>query len=167
MLKVEIVKSIDEFKSLRKDWDEALAKSSVDDVHLTWEWCFAWWDNFGKKELNIILVKEAGNILAIAPFIKAKVRWRWLPIRNTNILKNFNSPSFDIILTEKEEECMGAIFNYIEKEDWDFIDFGNISSQSRTLRRLEGLADKGLFWLHKGKVPRMSPFIPIKAFLSV
>lgn len=162
MLKVEIVKSIDEFKSLRNDWDDALAKSSVDDVHLTWEWCFAWWNNFGKKELNIILVKEAGNILAIAPFIKAKARWRWLPIRNINILKNFNSPSFDIILTEKEEECMEAIFHYIEKEEWDFIDFGNMPSQSRALKLLEGLADKGMFWLHKGEEPRMSPFIPIK-----
>ena len=47
MLKVEEINSIEKLESLQHSWDSALKRSPNNDVHLTWEWFYAWWKNFG------------------------------------------------------------------------------------------------------------------------
>ena len=88
MLTVELVDSMEKLGSLRKAWNDALAKSSVDDAHLTWEWFYAWWKNFGREGLFVLIVKDSDRVLAIAPFVKQKSRLLGLPVRNISAMRN-------------------------------------------------------------------------------
>jgi CelD/BcsL family acetyltransferase involved in cellulose biosynthesis len=161
MLTVELVDSMEKLGSLRKAWNDTLAKSSVDDAHLTWEWFYAWWKNFGREGLFILIVKDSGRFLAIAPFVKQKSRFLGLPVRKISAMRNCYSPRFDIILSERENECMEAILSYLDKEQWDMIELGHIRLESMTLKLLEGYEKKGSFILRRDKARYTSPYISI------
>jgi len=61
----------EDFVGMKDKWNELLEGSSTNDVFLTWEWMFSWWNTFkddGKK-LHILVGKDSqGRFIGIAPW---------------------------------------------------------------------------------------------------
>lgn len=68
-IKIRVIKKINEFQQLKLDWLRLLAQSDADQLFLTWEWVNCWLLS-QKKEipLVIVVVEQAGQVTAIAPF---------------------------------------------------------------------------------------------------
>ena len=49
MLKVLHYRNWGELEPLRESWNATLQRSASDTVFLTWQWCEAWWKNYGRN----------------------------------------------------------------------------------------------------------------------
>ena len=113
-LSIEEVNDVEKFRALRETWNKLLRESSDDNIFLTWEWLFMWWQHYGgDKKLRILIIKESGKIIGIAPFMQSKYR---KGIISVNVMENICSTKgcdySGIILTKKKHESI-AIRNRI------------------------------------------------------
>ena len=68
-IKIRVIKSIGEFQTLEADWRRLLVQSDADNIFLTWEWINCWLLS-QKKEIRLVIIvlEQAGKVIAIAPF---------------------------------------------------------------------------------------------------
>jgi CelD/BcsL family acetyltransferase involved in cellulose biosynthesis len=116
-LVIEEVNDIEEFRSLRESWNALLRESPDNNIFLTWEWQFTWWQYFDQgKELRIFLIKDGNELIGIIPFAQSKYRKGLISI---NILENLCSETCDysgiIISRNKYETAFAFFMNYVEK----------------------------------------------------
>lgn len=167
-LTVRVVTDSEEFKSLRQTWDRLLAKSSDNDVYLTWEWMFTWWNHYGEgKKLNILLIEDGGRVIGIVPLMQAN--YGKFPIR-LDVLENISSMDPDysgVILTERKEDCVATLLSYLEEI---------INGSSVTLRLSRIAEDSEFLTLMRKQCPSFSkslvsferilttcPYVPLPA----
>ena len=81
MLKIKAITNIGDLSQLVGVWNHVLAQSCSDNIFLTWEWVFNWWQIYGKNKKLFVLTLTDQNetIVAIAPFY----------CRRKRILKSF------------------------------------------------------------------------------
>lgn len=162
-MKAVIIREISEFKKLEKDWNFILSNSSIENVFLTFEWQFSWWQHFKHRYLlYIILVLDKNQIVGIAPLMLSKQ----YGFRQLRFISGPNADYEDIITTgdvKKREEIIAIIIETLgTSKDWDmfrlegirgsspnFILFSNISRKKNNL--------KVSFQAHKDG----APYIPI------
>jgi D-aspartate ligase len=104
------------FRSLRETWNRLLQQCSDNNIFLTWEWLFTWWQHYGRdKKLRIFLIKDSDKIIGIAPLMQSKYRIGFISV---NVIENLCSERCDyggIILAEKKQESIAILLNYLEK----------------------------------------------------
>ena len=119
-MKVEIIQDRNKFRNMSLEWNSLLEKSNVFSVYLSWEWLYTWWEIFGKTqnwELFIVTVRENGELVGIAPFIKRQIK----------VLGIINRISIEFLGTgedEKDEVCsnyLDIIVKANSKEVYDLI----------------------------------------------
>src|SRR5437879_919032 len=119
-MSVQLVQTNEEFRKLRSDWDELLARSASNTIFLTWEWLWAWWNAYAKTddELLILLVRNSDSMLAgIFPlYVRRTMAIRALPIRCLRFIGegSFDSDYLNFITLPDEQT---AILN----EAWTFL----------------------------------------------
>jgi CelD/BcsL family acetyltransferase involved in cellulose biosynthesis len=100
--KTKILSTITEFRKLRREWNELLAKSDSDNLFLTFDWLETWLTQVKpENQLFIILVYQNATLIGIAPFYKSRiVIFKVLKFYALRILGDNNSSSEyqDIIL---------------------------------------------------------------------
>jgi CelD/BcsL family acetyltransferase involved in cellulose biosynthesis len=115
-LMIEEVNDVEKFRALKETWNELLQKGSDNNVFLTWEWLFIWWQHYGgENKLRIIVIKEAGKIIGIAPLMQRKYREGFLSVE---VLENLCAEECDysgIILAEKSHEVLTLLIEYLAK----------------------------------------------------
>lgn len=148
-LTVRMVTDSKEFESMREVWNELLAKSSDNNIYLTWEWLFTWWKCYGEnKKLSILLIEEGDRIAGIVPLMQSRYGKGFIKF---DVLENISSTDVDyggIILTERKEESVTALMTYLERI---------ISSSSNiTLRMVQIPEDSEFFILVQKIYPQFS-----------
>ncbi len=131
MLNVAVITKNREFEGLRAEWDALLKNSSADNVFLTFDWMFTWWQVFESKDkqLSIITARENEDLIAIAPlYIERK-------IFKTLKFMSAGDPLYPdylniIIKPGYEEEAVKLIFNKIAELNWDYINLTDIKNDS-------------------------------------
>jgi len=60
----------DDFKALKQDWNQLVAKSSNPNPFVLWEWMFTWWETYSQNtdKLYILAQYQADELVALAPF---------------------------------------------------------------------------------------------------
>lgn len=79
---VEVVDDPVRFAALEPEWNELLADSAAGCPFLTWDWLHAWWTHLGgDRRLSIVIVRQEGRLIAIAPLSLSRARlpwfWQW------------------------------------------------------------------------------------------
>src|SRR5512133_1949115 len=93
MLEVKAITAYDEFLGLKPFWNGLLAESGNDTPFLTFEWFDHWWKMFGHTaRMLVLVVKDSGNMVAIAPLIQKRIFLRGLPMRAIAFMANYYSP---------------------------------------------------------------------------
>lgn len=87
--------SLEEAAGLISDWQD-LVRDSGADVQFTPGWLAAWWGQFGVgHRLSLVTVHESGRLVAILPFVTARVR---VGLRNLRIARIAGLiPSFAVL----------------------------------------------------------------------
>src|SRR2546430_6136020 len=106
------------FQALREEWDELLAASLADSFFLTWEWLHAWWTHLaGDRKLFILVAREGGRLVAIAPLsLCARRVARVVPLRSVEFLgaDRLSSDYLDVIVRRGwEAEAIPALARYL------------------------------------------------------
>lgn len=79
MLKTDIVDTIDEFRSLKKEWTELLTDSPSNVLFLSWEWMYTWWTYLAEdRRLYIVTIRSEGTLIGIAPLALCSPNYRRL-----------------------------------------------------------------------------------------
>ena len=108
---VDVVASVTDFAGLAPEWNELLAESPADALFLTWEWLFTWWKHFGDgRQLQLLTVRRAGRLAALAPFaLAAPQPLRLLPARRQFLGSGVvGSDYLDVVIRPGEGEAVAA-----------------------------------------------------------
>jgi CelD/BcsL family acetyltransferase involved in cellulose biosynthesis len=140
---VQVISDYPAFLALEAEWNEAVDRAGVPDPFLRHEWIRTWWDCFaGKRQLHIIVVRDAGRIVAIAPLMRESVQMYGLPIRRIDVIHNDHTPRIDFVLTGDRGAGCRAIWNalYETRDQWDLLQLSRISRDSATRETIQRMA---------------------------
>src|SRR5262245_58492565 len=98
-LRVETISDAGSFRALNLEWDKLLASSSLDYPFATHSWTRTWWECFGQnRPLHIIVVREGGSVVGIAPMMEDCERLYGFKLRKLSFLWNPHVPRCDLIV---------------------------------------------------------------------
>ena len=116
---VSEVRTVEQFNSLRVEWNELLRQSGADTVFLTHEWLSEWWEAYGTVgDLRILLARDASGMLrGIAPLRRRAVRRYGRTFEVFTFVGDGSGDSdyLDFIVHKDDEESvMGAFFRALK-----------------------------------------------------
>jgi CelD/BcsL family acetyltransferase involved in cellulose biosynthesis len=121
---VTIHKTEHEFRQLRGAWNELLPHSCNDDIFLSWNWLFTWYQTLGAgTSLWIIVVQEGKDVVGIAPLLLDSKTL--LGVRQP-FLYNIGGMLSDIsgfVILEQRPEIFDKIVEclYDQRKHWNFL----------------------------------------------
>jgi CelD/BcsL family acetyltransferase involved in cellulose biosynthesis len=115
-LTVDTIDNARDFAALQPEWNPLLAASAADCPFLTWEWLHAWWMHLnGSARLQLFVVRDAEEVVAIAPFLIVRHRlglFQQLEFLGTGFA---GSDYLDVIARRgREQESLDAIAQHAE-----------------------------------------------------
>ncbi len=160
---IEVITEYKDFIALEEDWNSLLERCANENVFLTHEWFRCWWEAFSSgKNLFIILVKDANNIIAIAPLMISKGKHRCFSVKKLTFIKDDNAAHADFIIPERKKESISLIIDYLQKHKklWDISILESIINESKTFQSIQYVLKekKSLFNI---KEELHSPFLTI------
>lgn len=139
MLRLARYQSWEELQELREHWNPLLSGSSSDTVFLTWEWCSAWWKNYGAgRQLFVLAAWEGNELVGVAPFFLAESRsfgqsWKCLHLIGDG---SNDSDYLDCFAQYgREAEVISIFMGFLEshRASWDWLDLNGGRRDSPTL----------------------------------
>lgn len=163
-LEIITIESEEDFFALEKDWNRLLGESGSDNIFLTFEWLTCWWKVFKKnKKLFILLVKEADEIIGIAPFMISKARKFFIEFGIITFIGMKSSAYGDLIIKRNRSEVLRAILKFLVDKTtlWDVIVLKQIPEDSPNLSFLKEFEGNSKFlWEKRNATPCF--YIPLK-----
>jgi CelD/BcsL family acetyltransferase involved in cellulose biosynthesis len=135
LITIKRVREIDDLEAIKLDWNALIEKNETKTVELTYEWQMTYWKYFNENaELFVLIVKEAGSILAIAPLKLTSIRVLGIKIRHLEFIAAGTSNYQDFIIGEKSEEVLECILDYLVslQESWEIFSLRHIPETSTT-----------------------------------
>lgn len=163
-MKVERYNTLD--VSLRAAWNPLLAASASDSIFLTWEWCEAWWKNYGAgRPLFILVARDGEQVLGIAPLFvdrvkRAGAKWNCLRVIGDG---SQDSDYLDFIVPAGHEHpVVSAFVDYLiaHQGEWDWLQFEGTSEDSVCLSVLLELAKQKAWKFTSEPMPSASLRLP-------
>lgn len=94
--------------SLEEDWRRLEHLDSRATLYQTWEWNAAWWSCFKRrKRARILVIREGGRIIAIAPFYTS--RHLGLPVRRLAFFGTGVSDYLDILAADRHRDMAARL----------------------------------------------------------
>jgi len=134
-MKIVEVTDYAHFLSLREQWHEVLKRCNHS-IFSTWEWLSTWWKHFGSdKKLLILLAKENGKIVGIAPLMYSVQSMFGLKRGKIEFIGTHASDYTDFILTENKEKCVKSFIAHLNNipEKWEYVDLLDIPQNAECL----------------------------------
>jgi CelD/BcsL family acetyltransferase involved in cellulose biosynthesis len=149
----EVVADYSAFLRLEAEWNDVVARAQVPHPFLRHEWIRTWWDSFGpsarsarsgqaNRELHIIVVRDEGRIIAIAPLMRETAVAYGLPVRRLALLANDHTPRTDFVIADKPDEAYRAIWNVLLRDidRWDVLQLTQLLRTSTTVAAMSQFA---------------------------
>lgn len=131
------------FLRLEREWNDTVMRAGIPHPFLRHEWVRTWWDAFGAgQRMNILVVRAANRIIAIAPLMRDSTQMYGFPIRRIRFIQNDHTPRTDVIVAERPADAYRAMWNALRhrRDQWDFLQLSQLLSESPTHTFLSGLA---------------------------
>jgi CelD/BcsL family acetyltransferase involved in cellulose biosynthesis len=145
---VETVSDAPSFLAMEPAWNRLVEEAGIDHPFLSHEWVRTWWECFGAgRELRILLVREGGQVIAIAPFMRSHGRIYGFRVRQMEFTANVYTDRFDVVVARRHADSYRAIWNYLVngKAGWDVLLLRQLPAGSPTLKELTRLAEEDGF----------------------
>ncbi len=116
---IETITDVIHFNNLQNTWRKLLSTRESTPLPLTHKWLTTWWKNFGgDKDLHISCIYEKNKLLAIAPFMKAIVFYRGIPVTVISLMANGYSPYCDVIFNGSiDHKRISEILEFLVKNN--------------------------------------------------
>jgi CelD/BcsL family acetyltransferase involved in cellulose biosynthesis len=136
------------FLALETVWNWLVGLSEPGSPFLRHEWVRAAWDCFGPgHELRVLVARDGGEPLAIAPLMAGTTRMYGFKVRQLRFVGNVHTPRYDFVPSRRPHDTYRAIWARLTslRGSWDVIQLSDLPNDSRTLVELQGLAQKDGF----------------------
>ncbi len=152
MITTDIIRDTAGFRDIESEWSELLQACSCNCLFLSWEWMYTWWLHLaGNRKLHIIVVRNDGLLVAIAPLALSPPRIRRLmPFRVLEFLASDNVGSdylsfiirngheqdarreiarcltkanhmLEMVRVEKSSHLMADMTRQLQHSEWDMV----------------------------------------------
>src|SRR5262249_21734181 len=127
---------------LEPAWNALVRDAGVDHPFLTHAWVRTTWECFGQgNRLHVIVVRDADEVVAIAPLMRTSRRTLGVPIRCLEFIANVHPPRFDLIIGRNHEAARRAIGDVLARDTrWDVLKLCQLPADSPTMTELARLA---------------------------
>src|SRR5205085_1086318 len=118
-------------QSLREEWDGLVERCSSATIYQSWDWNEAWWTAFGKgKSLRLLLLRENGLLIGIAPFYVS--RHFNSPLRRLALAGTGASDYLDVIAADEHaERAAESILHHLDHStEYDLADLQQLRPES-------------------------------------
>ncbi len=130
------------FEALAGEWNDLLHRSAADTIFLTVEFQRTWWRCLGEGELAILAVRDAGELVGIAPLFAVTNPHGQRVLATVGCTEVADYLDW-IAARGREEAVYAALVDYLAgaaAPAWDVLDLCNIHQDSPTLTLLPALA---------------------------
>jgi len=130
-MNLDVITTAEQLASLRDDWDKLIARANVTHPFVTHAWMQSWWECFGAgSEMMILVVREEGEVVAIAPLLRRK--------RIVRFIANAHTPRCDFIVAEGRSDAYRAISDFLLRQSggWNVLQLRDVPTASPTLGEL-------------------------------
>ncbi len=133
------VASENEWRALKDEWNDLLARSDSNILFLTHEWLTSWWAHIGRPlaergraALFVIMIRRNGALCAAAPFTIEVEYVLGLRTRIVRFLGHGASDYLDLIVAEDREPLLALIVGCLAAQTaaWDIVELREFSAQS-------------------------------------
>jgi CelD/BcsL family acetyltransferase involved in cellulose biosynthesis len=131
-VKTNIIDNIQALGVMEEPWRRLFDKSRSDNPFLTWEWNQAWIPQFsGGEGINIVIVEDGGEVVAIAPFC---VNPRSVQFLADSLFADY----MDVLCVRPDHELIRSVFEALDgKVRWGRMALRTIPESSPNLRVIE------------------------------
>jgi hypothetical protein len=151
-MQIELVKEAGEFAKVKDPWEVLCAElGDTVSVFASYAWYETWWRHYSADAtLNIIVMRDEGRVVGIAPLMLRRATVHGLPISAVCFIENNLSLHNDfIVLPAVRElfikEVIGCLYEHHAK--WEAIVFNNMPTTSANYASLTKiLAETGRKW---------------------
>ena len=142
-IRVREVSSYGAFLNLEPVWTQVVNKAAQGNPFLEFAWARTWWDCFGKNDaLNILVLWEGDEPIAIAPLMAASIRMWGCSVRTLGFLYNAHVPRSDFIIAKRHQEAYRAIWSHLARDRrWDLLQLFQVPESSPTVGHMRSLAE--------------------------
>jgi CelD/BcsL family acetyltransferase involved in cellulose biosynthesis len=161
---VETINAVSGFADLRQEWNQLLQSSNSENLFLTWEWLWTWWEHLaGDRRLSILVVRSRGSLIALAPCsLRSPSLLNGRPIPTLEFLGtgSVGSDYLDVIVRcGRTEEATRAIASHLAEQRlmlrWTQLK----RNQCLAAHVASALGDKG--WRIAETETNICPYIPL------
>jgi CelD/BcsL family acetyltransferase involved in cellulose biosynthesis len=145
-------------------WTALAEAAGLDHPFLSHEWVSSWWEAFGAgRELRVLLVRQDGRLIGIAPLMLSRARMYGLDVRRLESIHNDHTPRADLIVARGHPEVYDALWAHLRRASagWDVLQLAQLPTGSETLALLPRMAARDGFrwglWLSTE-----SPYLPVR-----
>lgn len=145
MLEVELVSEEDRFDTLRREWNDLWATSASRSAFLSYDWIRCCWQELRhENHLRIIVVRDHGAALFIAPLMKSRRNLRGLPAICLTFIEHPENQTADFLVHSSDQEGRGLreCFRYLRNSvrGWHLLSLDKIAGTSPTVQHLRGMS---------------------------
>jgi len=144
---IERIDRVDALEAVREDWNTLLETNETRTVELTYEWQMTHWKHFhADAKLFVLVVREAGSIVAIAPLKLRRTGVPGIGGRRLEFIAAEESNYQDFIIGDRREEILECILDYLASHRmlWDVLSLRHVPETSTTARFLLDRLDSRL-----------------------
>lgn len=120
------------FDELKSEWNDLLERAPIKNIFYTWEWHSTWWDAYHPGELLVLVCRNEGQLVGIAPlFITDGDAGKMVHIIGCIDVTDY----LDFIV---DKDQVNAVFTEFvqyfanHRDQFDVLDFCNIPKESVT-----------------------------------
>ncbi len=140
--------SVDTFADSREAWNKLLQQTEADQLFMSWEWQYSWWDKYGiLNDLSLLLLAVhdmKGELVGIAPLFQSTViSKKILKSNRIQMIGNcwrgpvtMRTEKVDFIIRKDiHNDVLATIIDFLYKEcDWDELVIPDLLADSSTSR---------------------------------
>jgi CelD/BcsL family acetyltransferase involved in cellulose biosynthesis len=137
MIEVQEINSRDDLQRLGTEWD-SLARRVNPSLFLSHGWFMTCVGALGSTERpRILVLREGGNIVGIAPLLQRKTSLRHMPLTQVGFLDNNLTPFCDFLLVDAQAGVRAILDHLVKCGGFDVLRFQRLLSGSPNLPALK------------------------------
>lgn len=163
-LQVEVLTDYRAFVGMESVWNRLVDQAGIEFPFVRHEWVRSFWDCFDHGGTPYILVvKERGRPIGLAPLMKDQATMYGIPVRRVRGMTNVYSERFDFILPFRPKECGAAIWAHLgaDASQWDVLELRQLPAGCRALDTLPRPEIERRLLIGEW-VSTESPYIPVR-----
>jgi CelD/BcsL family acetyltransferase involved in cellulose biosynthesis len=141
---VETVTMEEDLEALREDWDRLSGTAKQKNAFSTFEWFRVWnraltlQNRSGERRLSILVLKDCGAVLGIAPLIYRASSLFGATVRKIEFLES-GADYNDLVVGPNAEGQVEAVVHFLwqAKNDWDVVNLGYLRLNENLRAKLE------------------------------